>query len=1054
MIHDPRPDARLAAFCSSDGPEVFSGVVHGNQIWTHDPFDVESIHLDARQAFAALVERASSIELPSHGKTLLLLGEAGSGKTHLLRAFRATTHAGGTGYCGYLQMTSRVDNYARYVLTNLIDSLQHPYRQDLGPAAGQDVEDVTMTGLERLARGLLATVPLSLCGPLVHGEVADLDELARLVHRVSHAVALQTRFAGIDIDLIRAMLYLLPNDGLIHALALKWLRCEDLSRFDRESLGDLVPRPGPEMPIRTLVGLGKLMSAVHSASLVLLVDQIEEVIELSHTDGDAGPMLRGAINTLVDVADALPNAVVVVACLDDLFAAGRHFLPAPKLDRLEHDPAPVRLVSKRSADQVRAIVSRRLGALYDHAGIAVDPKWPTAPFTDQHLGLVAGMRTRDVVGFCRSHRDRCVTLGQWVEPDDAEVTPIERPSTAVTELGQLWNDFLSEWELGGVIGESTLADLLAWVAQLAPIELADGTRVDAWPEGRFVTFEVTADGLVEERVLAVCDVTPRGPHLLKQIDEVVEWAGDRPAVLVRSTEFPTATGRGGDAKSKVGERLVELARARRRVSPVVVQNAEWRAMEAFREFHGEHHAEPRFWDWQRADRPLTALPAVRAILDLDRVRTTLFEGPTVVPDDEPVAANEAPSNGGIRVGRVRSVDGGGDGGEGTVEIDAGTLVRHTMFVGGAGSGTTTASLRMVEELLLRGIPVVVVDRTGDFVRYADPGAWVQPESDPERHARRTLLRTRTDVRLYTPGADEGHPLVIPLAPEDLHGLPDDERSRLAGHIAAALGVWMGYRSKGPDPKVAILQAAIELLDQVGLVSVPALQDLIRERDTALLLGLGSLDDRHFETLLEDLETLWLRNRHLLEVGEVLDLGRMVRSVSGRAPLTVVDTRFLGDDATIDFWIAQLLVAFDRWGARTPSPDALRAVLLIDEAERCLPATGRPPASRAPLEGLLQRGSAAGIGVLLNTRSPSDLDYRCQSLVQTWLVGRLKEKGPATKLRPMFDAARTDPGPDLATGELHLLDGSDARAFQADPNLVASRQLTGDEVVRLAKELAG
>ena len=64
------------------------------------------------------------------------------------------------------------------------------------------------------------------------------------------------------------------------------------------------------MPLRTIVALGRLMWAVHSAALVLLVDQIEEVVELSRGDTDPGAVLRGAINTLVDVADGLPSALL------------------------------------------------------------------------------------------------------------------------------------------------------------------------------------------------------------------------------------------------------------------------------------------------------------------------------------------------------------------------------------------------------------------------------------------------------------------------------------------------------------------------------------------------------------------------------------------------------------------------------------------------------------------------------------------------------------------------------------------------------------------------
>ena len=77
----PAINARVAAYCAPDGPEVFSGIVHGNQIWTPDRFDVDAVHPEARAAFHRLLARASDADLPLHGNSLLLLGEAGSGKT-------------------------------------------------------------------------------------------------------------------------------------------------------------------------------------------------------------------------------------------------------------------------------------------------------------------------------------------------------------------------------------------------------------------------------------------------------------------------------------------------------------------------------------------------------------------------------------------------------------------------------------------------------------------------------------------------------------------------------------------------------------------------------------------------------------------------------------------------------------------------------------------------------------------------------------------------------------------------------------------------------------
>src|SRR5262249_4431989 len=107
----------------------FSSVAHGSQIHERDPFDVESIHADAREVFHRQVVRATTPEQHQygHGRTLLVLGDSGSGKTHLLRALRHQVHSQRLGYVGYMQMTSEVGDYARYVLRNLIDSLERPY---------------------------------------------------------------------------------------------------------------------------------------------------------------------------------------------------------------------------------------------------------------------------------------------------------------------------------------------------------------------------------------------------------------------------------------------------------------------------------------------------------------------------------------------------------------------------------------------------------------------------------------------------------------------------------------------------------------------------------------------------------------------------------------------------------------------------------------------------------------------------------------------------------------------------------------------------------------
>jgi hypothetical protein len=126
-IADSIVDPHVAAFCDPNTPEIFRSVAYPTEVWTPDPMDVDSIHSQAREVFDWLLNAATANVDDKVGRILLMLGQSGSGKTHLMRSLRTRTHSRGDGYFGYLQMTSLSGNYSRYVLQKLIDSLDKPY---------------------------------------------------------------------------------------------------------------------------------------------------------------------------------------------------------------------------------------------------------------------------------------------------------------------------------------------------------------------------------------------------------------------------------------------------------------------------------------------------------------------------------------------------------------------------------------------------------------------------------------------------------------------------------------------------------------------------------------------------------------------------------------------------------------------------------------------------------------------------------------------------------------------------------------------------------------
>lgn len=1044
-------DPRAVAFCRPDGPEVFASVAHGSQIHTRDPLDVESIHAEAREVFHRQVVRASTPEQVQrgHGRTLLVLGESGAGKTHLLRALRTQVHSSRMGYVGYLQMTSEVGDYSRYVLRSLVDSMERPYDAPILH------ESALMYLSDGLAEGRVPIPP----DDLERLRTAELTEsqldstIGGIIDRVVRTEGLET----LEVDLLHALLLLQRRDPALQRRVIKYLRCESLTGHDRALLGGLAARDQPEDPLRTIKQLAAVMYELQMAAMVIVVDQIEETIP----DGQTVTRLQQAFDSLRAIADAVPSAVVVISCLDDVYTAVRPKLSRSLVDRLESDPGTVRLTGQRQLDEIEQMLVRRLENLYSEFDVPWRDDEPLYPFTTAQVEAVSKFRARDVLAKFRDYHAACIKAGSLVGHPGQAATPAV-PSAAIVlpplalpeppaatrvvahpELDRAWNALRT--------ASIQLPDDDDGVLAL----IDEALRAGAHEAGLQLTYRLdrtaghlhVEGGSLGKRIVGVCNRVPQGGHLGKQLEVLKKLAatGITPFAL-RCGDFQFKP------KTTTAQQVGAFVQAGGRT--VVLEESELRAACAFRTLTST--SPPHLAVWRGTARPLAQLGFVRTILDLDLVPPRTASIPEASPTLPPIPPRApapvqrisapilAPDPASVRLGVTTSLRAEPQ----TLSVEQ--VKSHVTFVGGTGSGKTTAALHVIEQLLERGISALLLDRKGDLARYASK-AWWSDRSHPD-HARRAVLRANIDVDLYTPGNSAGRPLRLPLIPSLLDASAQ-ERTQLAQFAANGLAAMMGY---GTSPthraKLSVLQCAIQLHTSERDATLDVLLDTINRPDPELLQSVGALQ-RHFSTLSEDLQSLRIQRGPLLTGdGETLDVGQLLPPQGARPKLTIINTSALTEIAVLQFWVSRLLIELARLSRRRPTK-TLQGVAFFDEADAYVPAIGAPP-TKEPMFDLLRRARSGGLGILLATQNPGDFDYKARDNIATWLVGKVAQDRAIEKMRNLI-GPYPNVGPRLATqptGHFFVLANGRATEVRCERSLMQTEQMSESEVVELAREL--
>jgi hypothetical protein len=361
------------------------------------------------------------------------------------------------------------------------------------------------------------------------------------------------------------------------------------------------------------------------------------------------------------------------------------------------------------------------------------------------------------------------------------------------------------------------------------------------------------------------------------------------------------------------------------------------------------------------------------------------------------------------------------------------LVTHAVCVGMTGSGKTGLGIIVMEEAALDGIPVLAIDVKGDLANLlltfpdftpSDFEPWVDTpdqaapqaarwksgladwDQDGQRIAR---LQAAARVRVYTPGSRAGTPLSIL---KSLRAAPGEEREDAdarAANVAVSLLALAGIDADRHTRDQTLLATILAQAPSDGPADLPW---LVQQIQRPSFDRLGVLDLETFYPA-RDRQELALRFNSVLAApgfelwtsGDAPDVGRMLRTASGEPRIAIVSVAHL-DDAQRMMTVSMVLNSALEWSRRQSGTSSLRALIYMDEVFGYLPPVANPP-SKLPLMTLLKQARASGIGVMLATQNPVDLDYKALSNTGTWFLGKLQtERDKARVLDGLEGAAGT------------------------------------------------
>ncbi len=405
--------------------------------------------------------------------------------------------------------------------------------------------------------------------------------------------------------------------------------------------------------------------------------------------------------------------------------------------------------------------------------------------------------------------------------------------------------------------------------------------------------------------------------------------------------------------------------------------------------------------------------------------------------------------GAFYMGREYDVD-AGETLDDLVMYDAKDLTTHAVCVGMTGSGKTGLCVGLLEEAAIDGVPSIVIDPKGDmgnlllnfprlrpedFEPWVDPGEASRKGRSVSEHAeavselwrgglkswgqsgkRVRKLADSAEMAIYTPGSDAGIPLTVLRSFEAPSEEVRADREAFNERVQAATAGLLALVGIDADPiqsREAILIASL-LSHAWGEARGLSIADMIRLIQRPPFDTLGVLDLETFYPSKDRAKLALTLNGVLASPqfapwleGEPLDIQRLLYTEEGKPRVAVLSIAHLSEAERM-FFVTIVLNEIVSWVRSQAGTGSLRAILYMDEIFGYFPPTAEPP-SKKPMLTLLKQARAYGLGVVLATQNPVDLDYKGLSNTGTWFIGRLQTERDKLRVLDGLEGAMTGGG---------------------------------------------